>query len=1538
MSSSESFKIISVDLSDNVTYHKTKRFRNGNIWKMMEFNIKDVIYINAPSLIHLGNVIDNIKRIKDRAIEDKLATNKIKHAFKLYDLAKAITKKFHYRLIDEIKNTKFREKLRLEISFDYEVYESHDGNTSDSSTLTSIKRFKTFKSFTYYSLIDNKDKLLNHIFVRLYHYFSNYHGFETNEKRKLRYFAESLETELQESVTEASMYLLEAFIPTYISFTILPPNKIQKYIPTPKHLSRSSVINPANECNLCVLYCILIHITKDKIRNKYSKNIPTNKMFTINNILKTYAEMNNIDLGCKLITKKTFESVKDKVFLHLLDNDITYYNKIKQKGIDINELDEIALRFDKCIKVFDENKDMIYSVRDSTDLDLINLLLVQRRVSTGNFRVEKHISYIEDIQTFKFDPKKKGNKYCAKCNRYYKSVNIKPDNIHLTNRCRNKEFNITNLVFPTKEDNKVEFENYHHKEIMDWLVHFDFEAAQVKTDSNNNLIAINKPVTVATYLQCTKAKHPMFKKYFDKSPDGTNSFSANAPDRVDYITHEDPKELIKLLLQKLNDYYEYAMSHYKDFDYKDRIRLKQFRDNLKSSDRNFNCYFCNLLLDPDNYDVHHCHLTGHIYGPTHPHCNRKAKKQNKLIVYGFNNVKYDNKLITEYLDIDETFTKKLKTNDDILKEIGKRSLKVINNEKKQIEMELKDDNNSDEYKKYLRDQLKYLKEEKKEVENIEIVFKTDNVFVNNKITEEKKLLGKYKDDNIITNIICKSSNNFMKLGFNNFEFRDIQDLRKGSLEEFVNELKNETLDKYLKPYLKQTMEIFNTALNNTEQQTEYIINKNVYRLKEEYDAGKLSETKFKSALESNVKTFIEQNIDKLNYINKTEYYEATLPNFPYSYEFVKNEYPDLSDDKISKLITRKGIYPYNFLDSYDKLSLSLNVEKADCISLENFNNNQKDKDEFYEVYKLLNCKTFGDYTRFYNLLDVHQSCDFLTKFRNDFYNAFELELCHYISSPSCAKDIMLKLYKEDTIDDESRDVLELLTDREMYDVFRKGMTGGISVAFNRSYDRAKCSFSANAPDRSKCKCDKINKCWNCGQTLLMDINGMYSSIMRNFKLPFCNFEFVDPSKISLQTIIDTPDDSDIGYTIELDLPAIDPKFHDYLNDYPLYPMKRKCKYSPVFTEGMTEKEIEKMNKAEVPKLVLSLEEQKDYVVDYRFLKTILSVKFNGEKCIDIDKIKVKRIIKYKQVNFMRSFIIKLTEMRRIYKEAGSEAEKIIKLIMNAVYGKMLENVEKFLRSELCWNEEDLNKLLENVRYKNSLLLNEKLILVNLNKRTIKASSPIQVGFSILQLSKTIMIDYIYHSLKPVFGDRFRSMYTDTDSLMFNCKSDNIIAELEQAKELHKYDISNLDPDVYKDILERNKEILKENKGKPGYFGFDSPKPVEYLYCLGSKVYTYSYDNKVSNRGKGIPTNELKKLNKEAYMLSAKDEPIKGEYKQMIYDKKLKSMVWKNQTKIMLNFKYNKVYVCPNDQITNDMNYLAWGHYKIPKEYLVYSNS
>lgn len=120
-------------------------------------------------------------------------------------------------------------------------------------------------------------------------------------------------------------------------------------------------------------------------------------------------------------------------------------------------------------------------------------------------------------------------------------------------------------------------------------------------------------------------------------------------------------------------------------------------------------------------------------------------------------------------------------------------------------------------------------------------------------------------------------------------------------------------------------------------------------------------------------------------------------------------------------VKKKGVYPYDYMCSFDKLNDTQLPEKE-------YEHAQK-------VWETSNLKTIGDYHDLYLGYDVLLLANVFEIIRSTCLQCFKLKPCHYFTSPGLSWDAMLKM----------TDIkLELMTDIDIFQFIEKGTCYGIS--------------------------------------------------------------------------------------------------------------------------------------------------------------------------------------------------------------------------------------------------------------------------------------------------------------------------------------------------------------------------------------------------------------------------------------------------------------------------------------------------------------
>ena len=138
----------------------------------------------------------------------------------------------------------------------------------------------------------------------------------------------------------------------------------------------------------------------------------------------------------------------------------------------------------------------------------------------------------------------------------------------------------------------------------------------------------------------------------------------------------------------------------------------------------------------------------------------------------------------------------------------------------------------------------------------------------------------------------------------------------------------------------------------------------------------------------------------------------------------KNTSNYFTNDEQFVMMTMKGVYPYDWVDNYDKMNENKlpNIGKF-YSRLNNSNCSKEDYKVATTVWEKFECKTFLDYHNIYLVSDVLLLTDIWENFRDVCYNMYHLDCEYYHTAPGLSFDAMLKYTKQQ---------LELICDEDKY--------------------------------------------------------------------------------------------------------------------------------------------------------------------------------------------------------------------------------------------------------------------------------------------------------------------------------------------------------------------------------------------------------------------------------------------------------------------------------------------------------------------------
>ena len=122
------------------------------------------------------------------------------------------------------------------------------------------------------------------------------------------------------------------------------------------------------------------------------------------------------------------------------------------------------------------------------------------------------------------------------------------------------------------------------------------------------------------------------------------------------------------------------------------------------------------------------------------------------------------------------------------------------------------------------------------------------------------------------------------------------------------------------------------------------------------------------------------------------------------------------------------------------------------------------------------------------------------------------------------------------------------------------------------------------------------------------------------------------------------------------------------------------------------------------------------------------------------------------------------------KKAKTDFEKdFLKLMINAVFRKTIENVRKNRDIKLVKTKRRKNYLVSEPNYHTIKLFTENLLAIEMKKIKILMNKSVCLGLSILELSKISMYSFRYNYVKPKYGEKEKLCYMDTDSFIVYIK-------------------------------------------------------------------------------------------------------------------------------------------------------------------------
>ena len=373
--------------------------------------------------------------------------------------------------------------------------------------------------------------------------------------------------------------------------------------------------------------------------------------------------------------------------------------------------------------------------------------------------------------------------------------------------------------------------------------------------------------------------------------------------------------------------------------------------------------------------------------------------------------------------------------------------------------------------------------------------------------------------------------------------------------------------------------------------------------------------------------------------------------------------------------------------------------------------------------------------------------------------------------------------------------IELFKDITMFDYVDSSILGGLCIASE--------NISNNDDNKST-----ISSC---------DVCSLYSYIMSQ-KLPISNYKFVPKFNKNRYG-------QNKNYSCLLNVEIYTTKKvlnNKTLSQFPALISKTKISYDQL---SDFQRKNFKENYKSSEKLISHLGYDKNSYISFEMYEMMKSLGY---------KINIKRVLEYKHDNFMIPYIDFLFEKKSFYKSIGDIGMlNTFKMLANSLFGVTLTRCEKFKNFKIVANENQVDEQVKKPNFNCRNIINQNLAILEMEKASVVYSYPILIGSIILQNSKAHMYNYLYKVYPKLFGNDYKVLYIDTDS---------ICAKL------------NMTHEKYIEILEKNIDLFGKDIGQIEPECLDNP--IQEGVFLSSKSCSYICKNDIPNNKHKMKNNIL----------------------------------------------------------------------------------
>ena len=174
----------------------------------------------------------------------------------------------------------------------------------------------------------------------------------------------------------------------------------------------------------------------------------------------------------------------------------------------------------------------------------------------------------------------------------------------------------------------------------------------------------------------------------------------------------------------------------------------------------------------------------------------------------------------------------------------------------------------------------------------------------------------------------------------------------------------------------------------------------------------------------------------------------------------------------------------------------------------------------------------------------------------------------------------------------------------------------------------------------------------------------------------------------------------------------------------------------------------------------------------------------------------------------------------------------------------MENLRNGIDVKQINNEKDYLKCTSTPSYMLHKIFDNNLVAIHKSKLVLKLNKAVYIGMCILELSKVLMHEFHYHYIKNKYDNKLKLLFTETDSVMHEIKTENVCKDISSNKEMFCFSNYLTKLNYYNDS---NKLAIGKMKDETGGVA------IEFI-GLNSKIYSFLVENCEHKKAKGVNRN------------------------------------------------------------------------------------